>query len=156
MNNELWTWAVTLRASCVLIIEWSVNYLIICISLLKSEKPSACGDGWPWQVKQGWEWLGLPWKSTLDGFGERAGNFIIRWGLICKPGTAQEWHQCPGRLCPQGMDAWMLVWSVACGERHSCRVWGCGLMASWRTLLRCGSLWICNCFPFGFRFKLFC
>lgn len=156
MNNELWTRAVTLRASCILIIEWTVNYLIICISLLKSEKPSARRGGWPWQGEAGMGATGAALGICNWWTGERAVSFI-RWGT-CKPGplhvmsTVQEWHQHPGKPCPQEMDAWMLFRSVGCGELQR-------PVGSWLLYAHCSgvvALWICNCFPFGFRFKLFC
>lgn len=128
MNNELWTRAVTLRASCILIIEWTVNYLIICISLLKSEKPSARRGGWPWQGEAGMGATGAALGICNWWTGERAVSFI-RWGT-CKPGplhvmsTVQEWHQHPGSRVPR---RWMPgccsgVWDVV-----SCRdLWAHG------------------------------
>lgn len=59
MNNELWTWTVALRSFCILIIEWIVNYLIICIrSFRESEEPSARGGIWPRPQR---------WAGTGDG-----------------------------------------------------------------------------------------
>lgn len=93
MNNELWTRAVTLRASCILIIEWTVNYLIICISLLKSEKPSARRGGWPWQGEGGdgsyWGCLGnlqlMDWGKSSKLHQMR---YVQTWPTSCHEHSA--------------------------------------------------------------------